>query len=404
MAVPAPPEGLGFLPVEKLKHILDEEIVLTIATDLRRVCPRFDTQGFSTAAVVGLRELELTARARHIAEAMVRYLPRPFSAAAEVLVSSLGPEIPPTGQNGLAPLRYMPHVYFIEKNGLDDFETAMWAQYELTKRFSAEWSIRAFIEKYPEETYKRLLKWARDENAHVRRLVSEGTRPRLPWARRLRSFQQDPTPVITLLEILKDDPERYVQRSVANNLNDIGKDHPDLVADLCRRWSVGAPPGRQWTVRHALRSLVKAGHRGALEVMGAGAPAAVAVRALQWQPKTVRLGDALHFSFEIASTATHEQDLVVDYAVHFVRANGATPAKVFKLKRIALAPLGRAMLRGIVSFREMSTRRFYPGAHRIEARINGEPYPLMIFDVISAEPAKARLKPGSVRNSGAFRA
>jgi len=124
--------------------------------------------------------------------------------------------------------------------------------------------------RYPNETYARLLEWTRDRNVHVRRLVSEGTRPRLPWAPRLRAFQADPRPVIALLELLKDDPERYVQRSVANNLNDIGKDHPDLAVEVCRRWSASAPPGRAWIVRHALRSLVKTAHRGALETLGVG--------------------------------------------------------------------------------------------------------------------------------------
>src|SRR5262249_34126743 len=150
------------------------------------------------------------------------------------------------------------------------FEPAMRAQYELTKRFSAESSIRAFLMQYPEATYARLLEWARDGSVHVRRLVSEGTRPRLPWAPRLRAFQDDPRPVIALLELLKDDPERYVQRSVANNLNDIGKDHPELAVEVCRRWSARTSPGRAWIVRHALRSLVKKGHRGALEAVGAG--------------------------------------------------------------------------------------------------------------------------------------
>ena len=121
----------------------------------------------------------------------------------------------------------------------------MVAQRELTKRFCAEFSIRAFLVRHPEATYARLADWTGDENVHVRRLVSEGARPRLPWASRLRAFQEDPRPVIALLELLKDDPERYVQRSVANNLNDIGKDHPGVAVDLCRRWFDDASPARR---------------------------------------------------------------------------------------------------------------------------------------------------------------
>ena len=142
--------------------------------------------------------------------------------------------------------------------------------------------------KYPEETYERLIEWARDENVHVRRLVSEGSRPRLPWAPRLSAFLQDPQPVIALLELLKDDPERYVQRSVANNLNDIGKDHSEIAVEVCRRWSVGASPGREWIIKHALRSLVKKGHTGALELLGVGGKPEVAISRARLVPPTSR--------------------------------------------------------------------------------------------------------------------
>lgn len=209
-----------------------------------------------------LAGLELTGRAWHIAEVMQEHLPRPFAAAAEILVASLDAPLTSTEHFGLAPLRYMAHVFFVQKYGLDDFEAAMHAQYELTKRFSAESSIRAFLVRYPDATYARLVQWSADTNAHVRRLVSEGTRPRLPWAPRLQAFIDDPRPVLELLELLKDDPVRYVQRSVANNLNDISKDHPEIVVQTCRHWSKAANAGRQWIVRHAESLQVEATRSG----------------------------------------------------------------------------------------------------------------------------------------------
>ena len=212
------------------------------------------------------------------------------------------------------------------------------SQYELTKRFSAKSSIRAYLVKYPEETYERLVEWARDENVHVRRLVSEGSRPRLPWAPRLSAFVQDPQPVIALLELLKDDPERYVQRSVANNLNDIGKDHSEIAVGVCRRWSVGASPGWEWIIKHALRSLVKKGHTGALELRRGRRKPEVAISKARLAPPDVEVGKKLRFAFDIASTGKAPQELLVDYAVHFVKANGATSPKVFKLRRIVLPP------------------------------------------------------------------
>jgi 3-methyladenine DNA glycosylase AlkC len=366
---------------DPLKNLFDERAIRALARDLRRAHPRLSERGFVAACLRGLDELSLTARAAHIAEVMRRTLPEDFVAAAEILLRSLGPELASSDVFGLEPLLYMPHAVFVARFGLDHFEVSMRLQYELTKRFSAEGSIRAFLVKYPEATYERLIAWAKDPNVHVRRLVSEGTRPRLPWAPRLREFQRDPRPVIALLELLKDDPERYVQRSVANNLNDIGKDHPDVAVDLCQAWSNGAPEGRRWIVKHALRSLVKKGHRGALATLGVSAAPRVRVRAPKFEPRSVAIGGSLCVSFEIASTADVHQDLLVDYAVHFVKANGSRRAKVFKLRRLVLQGSARVRLDARVSFASMTTRKHYPGTHALDVLVNGETFPLGEFEV-----------------------
>jgi 3-methyladenine DNA glycosylase AlkC len=365
---------------QPLKNVLGAGVVRGIARDLGRAHPAFCRPRFINACLNGLDRLELSARAAHIADAMHRFLPRPFPRAAEVLVAALGPEAATDG-SGVQTLHYWPHATFVQKYGLEDFEVAMGAQYEITRRFSAEFCIRAFLVRYPERTYARLLEWANDESVHVRRLVSEGTRPRLPWAPRLRAFQQDPRPVIALLELLKDDAERYVQRSVANNLNDIAKDHPDLVVKTCRRWLPGGYAHREWIARHALRSLVKKGHRGALATLGVSARPEVCIRGVRLAPRRVKLGSELRFSFEIVSTGKRSQVLLIDFAVHFVKANGATRPKVFKLRRIVLPPAERVELTRSVSFAAMTTRRHYPGRHRVEALINGVAYPLAEFEV-----------------------
>jgi 3-methyladenine DNA glycosylase AlkC len=366
---------------DKLKNFFNEQIVRTIAADLRAAHAPFDERGFVRACLTGLGDLELLARGWHVAEAMHQHLPQPFSKAADVLVRSFGPELASSETFGLEPLRYMPHVFYIAKYGLDDLEVSLAAQYEVTKRFSAEFSIRAFLEKYPEETHARLQAWATDANVHVRRLVSEGTRPRLPWAPRLRAFQKDPTPVLRLLDRLKDDPERYVQRSVANNLNDIGKDHPGLLVDVCRRWSKAAPPGRAWIIRHALRSLVKRGDAGALRVLGFASAPKIKVSAVQLSPARVRVGNTLRFSFALTSRSKTSQELLVDYAVHFVKANGAQKPKVFKLKKLVLLPAEKVALEGKVSFASMTTRRHYSGRHQIDVIVNGVLFRLGTFDV-----------------------
>jgi 3-methyladenine DNA glycosylase AlkC len=365
----------------KLKDFFSAELVASIAADIARAHPAFHKRRFVKSSLDGLEELELLQRGGHIAEALQRHLPQPFPKAAEVLVASLGPEHPSTEEFGLALFRYLPHVLFVQKYGLDHFEPAMRAQYELTKRFSAESSIRAYLVKYPDETYARLVEWSRDPSPHVRRLVSEGSRPRLPWAPRLPAFQKDPRPVIALLELLKDDPERYVQRSVANNINDIGKDHPDLAIDLCRQWLVNATPPRRWIVGHALRSLVKSGHPEALSLLGFGGKPAVRIGEARLVPAKVKLGDKLRFAFTMTSTARKPQELLVDYAVHFVKADGTARPKVFKLKQLVLEPTAAIELGATVSFETLTTRKPYPGRHRIDVLVNGLSHPLAEFDV-----------------------
>jgi 3-methyladenine DNA glycosylase AlkC len=361
---------------EKLKTFFGEAMVRTIAAEIRAVYPAFASARFVREGLAGLDDLELTARAGHVATALGRHLPAAFPQAARILTASLGPELTTSDSFGFAPFRYLPHVIYAARHGLDHFEAAMRLQHELTRRFSAEWGIRAFLEAQPERTLARLRRWAGDGSVHVRRLVSEGTRPRLPWAPQLKAFRADPTPVLALLDLLKDDPELYVRRSVANNLNDIGKDHPQRLVETCRSWSRGASPERAWIIGHALRSLVKRGHPGALAVLGFAAAPRVRVDRAQISPGRVRLGGKLSFSLDLVSTTARSQDLLADFTVHFVKASGKTAPKVFKLRRLVLPARGRQSLQGRVSFADLTTRRHYPGVHRLDLLLNGVPYPI----------------------------
>ena len=275
---------------------------------------------------------------------------------------------------------YLPHVLYVAEHGLEHFEESMRAQYALTRRFTAEFSIRAYLQRHPERTLARLREWATDTNVHVRRLVSEGTRPRLPWAPRLRAFQEDPTPVLALLELLKDDPELYVRRSVANNLNDIGKDHPDVLVRVAKAWLKDAPPEREWLIRHALRSAIKRGEPEALEVLGAKKPSGIEVRATAL-PKRASLGGKVEVRFEVANRSRESQALVVDLAVYFQKASGAARPKVFKVKALTLGPGQVEEVGKRVSFAQLTTRRHYPGPHRFEAVVNGQGLPLGEVDV-----------------------
>ena len=258
-----------------LKDMMGLNLIRLITQSFVEIVPKFDGRSFEQTAMDGLEALELSQRARQIGLALAAQLPQSFSEACPLLLASFGPELSRTEGNGLAPFFYLPHSHVIMERGLADFENGMRANYELTKRFSAEFSIRPFLTKYQDECLKLLKSWTKDPNAHVRRLVSEGTRPRLPWAGRLREFQQNPQRMLPLLQLLKDDPELYVRRSVANHLADILKDHPDVVYETCEQWlkeiakkSTAAEivKSRKWMIRHAVRLPAKKEDARALEL------------------------------------------------------------------------------------------------------------------------------------------
>jgi 3-methyladenine DNA glycosylase AlkC len=366
---------------ERLKDSFGPEIPKVIAAMIAAVEPEFDGDSFVARCLVGYDELELTARARHISDRLAEHLPSDSAKALDLIVRSLGPAIGDVALQGMEPFRYLPFVYFVADHGIDHFEASMAAQYELTKRFTAEFSIRSFIERYPDETLGRLRIWAIDDNVHVRRLVSEGTRPRLPWAPRLRSFQADPAPVIELLEILKDDPEEYVRRSVANNLNDISKDHPELVVETAARWSEGASPARRRLIRHALRTLIKQGHPGALSVIGYGADSPVRVADVRVEPSKVTIGEQVRIEIDVENPADTVHGALIDVIVHFVKANGSTSPKVFKGSEVMLAGGQTATVSKTVSLRQHTTRTHYPGVHVVEVQVNGSIRPGGSFEL-----------------------
>ena len=260
-----------------LKHLLGSEAVDCLAHNILLVHPQFDEESFRRVALEGLEPLGILERGQHLARALRQCLPDKYATAIEILLASLTPPLIRTDDLGLAVFFYLPHVCFVAEYGLDPrgngehdpFETSMQAQYELTKRFSAEFSIRPFLIQQQEITLSRLLEWTSDPDPHVRRLCSEGTRPRLPWATRIPAFIANPDPVFPILEALKNDQCLYVRRSVANHLGDIAKDHPEKVFAICERWLRGASTEVKWLIRHALRHPAKKGDTTALQLRAA---------------------------------------------------------------------------------------------------------------------------------------
>jgi 3-methyladenine DNA glycosylase AlkC len=358
---------------DQLKTFFSPALVRRLAGDLARVHPAFPAKAFIWQACAGLEALELLDRGRHISRALATHLPEEYPEAIAVLLRSLGAEHATDELigTGMAPFYYLPHTLFVAERGLPHFDLSMQAQHELTRRFSAESSVRPYIARDPERAFGFLRRWARDANAHVRRLVSEGTRLRLPWAGRVAWLDQNPERVLELLELLKDDPTTLVRRSVANNLNDLGKVRPELLHRTCAAWLEGASPERRALVEHALRSAVKRGETGALKLLGYGKKAAVSIEAVKFEPRRAKIGDRVRVSFVLASKSRAAQDLLVDLAVHFVKADGRAAPKVFKLKRVSLAPGAREELQARISLAVHTTRVPRPGTHAVDVVVNG---------------------------------
>jgi 3-methyladenine DNA glycosylase AlkC len=366
---------------EPLKNSFGPEVPTYLAGFFGAVVPRFPRKRFISACVDGLDKLELMPRSRHIADVLAATLPADRGDALQIVIDALRREGLPQELHGMEGFRYLPLVDFVAVHGLDHFELAMTLQYELTQRFTAEFCIRPYIEAHRDATLDRLREWTADPSEHVRRLVSEGTRPRLPWAPRLREFMADPAPVVELLELLKDDSSEYVRRSVANNINDIAKDHPDVAVAIARRWWRGAGPDRKRLVKHGLRTLIKQGHPDALTVIGFGADTPLQISRAACVPATVAIGESTRVEIDLHNPTGETHAALVDIVVHFVKANGSTSPMVFKGAEIEVAHGATSTVRKSVSLRVHTTRTPYVGEHRVEVLVNGATHSVGSFDV-----------------------
>jgi 3-methyladenine DNA glycosylase AlkC len=379
---------------EPFKLLLAPTVVHALGYHLQRVAPTFDRLRFEPLALTGLAALELKARAMHIADALDASLPDSFSDGARWLEAALAPTVDGedlgmlrTGPQGLAGWALWPVGEWVARRGLEDPDRALQTLHALTQRFTAEWAIRPLLLRHPDTVFATLRRWCGDPSPHVRRLVSEGSRPRLPWGLQLRPLIADPSPTLPLLAALQDDPSPYVRRSVANHLNDIAKDHPGIVADWLRQHLPGASTERRVLLRHASRSLIKAGDAAVLAAWGQGD--ALQGRAeLAVTPTQTTLGESVTLSATLTSLSRQPQTLVVDYVVHHVKANGRTSPKVFKGWTLTLAP---GEVRALVkrhAVRPVTTRVYHPGAHRVELQVNGA--------VVTGSGFDLRLAPGVV--------
>lgn len=363
---------------EPFKHLINGPLIESAAAHLARVWPAFDAPRFVALATQHLDALELKARALQITDALSATLPAEFDAAADVLEAALGPaeageqmaDLQIT-EGGLAGWVLWSAGEFVAQRGLQHPERALRTLHAITQRFTAEFAIRPFLITHEALTLRALAEWVHDPSVHVRRLVSEGSRPRLPWGVQLKAFVADPSPTLPLLRALQDDPSEYVRRSVANHLNDIAKDHPAIVAEWVETYLPSADAPRRALLRHASRTLIKRGDARVLHAWGIGDRFAGEM-SLVLSPAVVSVGDTVVLTLELrAPTNGSPQTLAIDYAVHHVKADGRTSPKVFKGWTCTLAPGESRTLVKRHSMRAVTTRRYYAGEHRVSVQVNG---------------------------------
>lgn len=362
-------------------HLFNRERVSYLGGLLERGIPGFDRSSFESEVLGRLPPLELKQRIDMIAEVLVSFLDDDFAIAADQIRASLPPPLDPTlSDNDFGEFILIALGKFVEDNGGEQYETSMRLLREITMRVSMEGPVRRFIEDRPDQTLELFADWAGDENYHVRRLVSESTRPRLPWARRIHIDIERPLP---LLDILHADRTRYVTRSVANHLNDMAKVRPEIVIETLRRWhELGwqHPTELRWMTRHALRTLIKQGHQPAFALLGYADAPNVAVE-LSLQTKTVRPGGALEFA--VTLTAGSDQRLLIDYVLDFVASRGAVRSKVFKLRELSVAGGEITTLEKRHPLRsDATTYRLYSGTHRLAVVANGREVATDSFEVV----------------------
>lgn len=367
-----------------LKHGLNQGSVKRIASALTSAWPEFKQSNFTDAAVKGLDALELKQRVEHIIETLHQYLPEDFDQTSRILCTLANYWDRGPADDPLRGFAVWPLTDYVASYGLDSPEQAMQVMAALSQYFSAEFAIRPFLQQHFELTHLQLLSWAKSDDEHLRRLASEGCRPRLPWGKQLPRFIRDPEPVLAVLELLKLDSSLYVRRSVANNLNDISKDNPDLVIKTCERWLQQHPghPGLQWLIKHATRSLVKLGHSAVFPLLGYSDKPDLDIIDFHLSHKRINAGKELSFDITLKSNST--QRFVLDYAIHFMKANGAQSAKVFKLKNCSAADQERVQFQKKYSFKKISTRQYHPGEHALAIIVNGKEVSRKKFQLLPA--------------------
>lgn len=357
---------------KSLKNFYNQTVVEDIASGIAATYKSFQREEFVADVMSELPELELKARALCITAALRKHLPQDYAKAIDILVRSMGQDNGSDGFEGMQGFKHLPFLNFVESYGLPHPELSLKTLHKMTKHFSAEFAIRPYLLAHQELTFETIHKWSKDKDWRVRRLASEGTRPRLPWGLRLKEFVINPMPIIPILDALYTDENEVVRRSVANSLNDISKNHPVLAVEIATRWlQQNSTPETMQLVKHALRTLRKKSDKATSKLIGIAHNPELTLLEFKLEKDFVSIGDNIDFTLTLVSKEQKTMLLVIQYAIHHRRKNGTTHPKIFKLAEREIACGESVTISKKHSFRKLTTRSYYPGEHIIEIFAGG---------------------------------
>ena len=361
-----------------LKDIYSPRFYNALAGSLAKAISDFQKQKFiSLIQTPDFEHKELKERMRHTTQALHAFMPANFAEAAEWLPAIIAQLKADGFSEGRLEFLFLPD--YIETYGLANYENALKALEHVTSYTTGEFAIRPFLLHYYEPTLTQMFRWSRHEKYQVRRLASEGSRPRLPWAMAIPALKKDPTPVLPILENLKNDPNEIVRRSVANNLNDIAKNHPTLVLQMATQWK-GLSKETDALIKHGCRTLLKQGHPAILTHYGLSAQN-VTLLGFAVNTPVVNIGSSLEFKFTIKNEQAKPQIIRIEYAVYYLKKNNTHTKKVFKISERLFLTNEAVTITRQQSFKPITTRTFYPGPHRLGLIVNGEEKEVKNFEL-----------------------
>ena len=364
---------------ELFKDLYNDAFFEKLTATVQFIVPDFNAPSFLNAIHDDTWEDQaFKQRMRHIAIVLEQHLPGNFEAQAEVLLKVVAHLVSRGIKEESVEFMFLPD--FIELFGGAHFDTSVKAFERITQFTSCEFAVRPFIINAQEAMMAQMNLWATHEQPMVRRLATEGCRPRLPWAMAIPAFKKDPAPILPILEQLKNDSSESVRRSVANNLNDISKDNPDIVIQLAKAWK-GQRKETDWVVKHACRTLLKQGNTEVLELFGFSAIEHISVADFAVTTPVVRIGEALEFAFKISNKNTTSTKIRLEYGIYFQKANGSLSRKVFKISEKSYAANSTTNIIRKQPFKIITTRKLYPGLHRVSLIINGKEMDIRDFQL-----------------------